>query len=121
MNETIAALSWALLELKFAYYYPGNLHETWKELIVPDAVYDQLEDLYRKLCADHGVTPNVYDMVGFKFTRPCCALVADKLTKEKGNNESVYRTVTQQRATKKAPVPAPAPKKDIKEIFDFDL
>ena len=97
MSETITALSWALLELKFAYYYPGNLHETWKELIVPDAEYDRLEDLYRKLCADHGVNPDAYNMVGFKFTRPCGALVADKLTKEKGNNESVYRTFTTER------------------------
>lgn len=65
-------LGWEILQYKFNYY-------VLDAPTLEDHEYDQLEREYDALAKLLGVEPTAADMVGFKQTRPACALVADKL------------------------------------------
>lgn len=96
--EQLVTLSWIILELKFAYYHPAKLHSSWADLVVPDSVYDAIEDQYKKLCSVHGATPTASDMVGFDFRRPSCVMVAGRLS-EPRDGDSVYTNFLKESAS----------------------
>ena len=77
------ALTWQLLELKFAYYYPVDLHPSWQHLTsIPDIVYDKLEAEYQMVGKKlKRPTPISDDMVGFDLYSRSGALVSTKLTR----------------------------------------
>lgn len=77
------SLAWEILELKFTYYYPSDVHSSHKDKIKPDSYYDTIEDQYKKLCEELNKTPTASNMVGFSFDRPCCRLIHKKLTTPK--------------------------------------
>ena len=82
LEQRRTQLAWYILELKFAYYYPSDIHPDHREeYIKPDHYYDTLEDEYRKICGKLGAPSTACDMVGFSFDRPSCRLVVSKLTK----------------------------------------
>jgi hypothetical protein len=82
---TLEQMAWKILEYKFAYYQYAWLHPSWKdEMVVPDAVYDKLENEYRELCEQQGVDPTAADMVDFDIERASCRLVARRLSQPKG-------------------------------------
>lgn len=76
-KEKTARLTWWILEQKLMYYYPeyGNC--------VEDHVYDENEDLYKKLCSELKVSPTACENVGFPFESPSGKLVVSKLEKKK--------------------------------------
>jgi hypothetical protein len=97
---SIEQMSWKILEYKFAYYQCARLHPSWKdETVVPDAVYDDLEDQYRLLCKEKNVEPSAADMVGFNFEKASCRLVALKLSNPKGMSFEKAKSKTEQKTS----------------------
>jgi hypothetical protein len=83
-EQRFVDLSWRILERKFAYYHPEQVHKSWKmDVTVPDALYDAEEGEYRHLAAKLGRPASAADAVGFPMDRPSGKLVMKKLTTPK--------------------------------------
>ena len=82
MESRFIELSWMIPKYKFAYYC-GDIVSSkhTKELCIPDAEYDTLENEYRKLAKSLNKPPYSAEMVGFDQTRPSCKLVMRKYGK----------------------------------------
>ena len=90
----VETLSWALLEAKLAYYYPNDIHPSWKPFVnIEDVIYDRMEDCYKTLCKEKGIAPSASDTVGFDLNRPSCRLVYSKLNTDRLDNKSCIETV----------------------------
>lgn len=101
-SERCAILGWAIIELKIAYYYPTLVHESWHPYVFrPDAVYDGIEDEYRKLTAQLGQNPSAADMVGADFEKPSCRLALTLISKPKSTNICAVEQVLDSKAKKK--------------------
>lgn len=87
----IAKLSWQILEHKFKYY----MGSAYGIKSVPDHIYDEVEDKYKKLCKKYGVEPTASSMVDFDVSKPSCKLVKEYMiaTKGKGNVQEVRKKV----------------------------
>lgn len=82
-------LAWRLLEAKFSYYCPEQVHESWrKELTITDSEYDKLENEYLSLCKKHGKAPTAQQVVGFGAT-PACNLIRSKYSSKKERKQKV--------------------------------
>lgn len=82
LRDRAKDMGWDILEMKFAYYYPGELHPDWKDRVVSDHFYDAMEEKYREVCEKAGV-PASADVVGFPMESPSGRLVASKLRNPK--------------------------------------
>ena len=73
-------LAWLILELKFQYYYPADVHPSWgSEYVLEDASYDQLEADYKELAKEHSLNTSASDHVGFPHDTPSGKLVMSRL------------------------------------------
>jgi hypothetical protein len=76
-------LSWKILEHKFRYYCGAE----YGIKPVPDEVYDEVEEKYKKLSKILKLEPSAYNMVGFDFDKPSCRLVAERLITQEGKKK----------------------------------
>jgi len=102
LAEKLQPLGWWLIERKLFYYYPDLVHKDWwKELTVPDDIYDEVERNYIKYVfalklQNFNVHKTYYQwqddefqrhaMFEVDFTRPSVQLVCSKLGKPKMTN-----------------------------------
>lgn len=83
-EERLMLLGWQLLELKFAYYHPDMIHNSWTHLTkISDVTYDRLEYEYSDLCEKHNNPNKIYNMVGFDDSTPSARIVVTKLKNPK--------------------------------------
>jgi hypothetical protein len=93
-EELRVRLSWAILELKFAYYYPHRLHRDWSILLVDDSIYDAIEDQYKIICKSLNLPPTACNMVGFDDKRAASRMVMSMLTEPKNNKISHFERLS---------------------------